>query len=62
MSGVVDMKMYVFPRDDRANNLNQIEDRPLVNPAVDGAIVRLCTFMLAWSAGAGVAAFLALAG
>ena len=56
------MKMYVFPRDDRANNLNQIEDRPLVNPAVDGAIVRLCTFMLAWSAGAGVAAFLALAG
>lgn len=55
------MKMYVFPRDDGAAALDLDQERPWLSPAVDAAIVRLCFFLLAWTAGAGAAAFLALA-
>ena len=55
------MKMYVFPRENGAASLELDQDRPWLSPAVDAAIIRLCFFLLAWTAGAGAAAFLALA-
>ena len=56
------MKMFVFPREENAPSLNLEQQRPWVSPSIDSALVRLCTFMLAWTAGAGAAAFLAMTG
>ncbi len=55
------MKMYVFPRDEGAVSLELKQERPWMSPAVDAAVVRFCTFLLAWAAGAGAATFLAMA-
>ena len=56
------MKMFVFPRDENAPSPELDQSRPWVNPSIDTALVRLGTFLLAWTAGAGAAAFLAMAG
>ena len=56
------MKMFVFPRDENAPTLKLDQARPWVSPSIDSTLVRLCTFLLAWTAGAGAAAFLAMAG
>ena len=54
------MKMYVFPADAENSSDNSFLNRPVVNPAIDVAIVKLCAFLLAWSAGAGAAALIAI--
>ena len=53
------MKMYVFPRDDNAGPLT-IDATPKSSDFVlDAAAFRLGAFMLAWTAGAALAAFIA---
>ena len=57
------MKMYVFPMDDAKNAPVELPTRrPVFSSNMDAALVRLGAFLLAWTAGAGAAAFLALAG
>ena len=55
------MKMYVFPRDDSAVSLDFEDEQPWLSPAIDATLVRICTFLLAWSAGAAAAVILAVA-
>lgn len=54
--------MYVFPSDDFEQPINSPSNRKPVYGAMDATIARLGAFLLAWTAGAGAAAFLALAG
>lgn len=55
------MKMFVFPRENEAISLELEEKRPFLNSAIDVAVVRFCTFLLAWAAGASMAIILAVA-
>lgn len=56
------MKMYVFPPEEGAISPDLSGDRPWLGSNIDAALMRLCFFMLAWTAGAGAAALIAVVG
>ena len=53
------MKMYVFTGANAGKSLEAERTQPFLSHAVDATLVRLGAFLLAWTAGAGAAAFVA---